>query len=107
RKDDVQAGRVGLFSSYSDPTANAQSALATRLQMSVRLEKVSDAGKSTVAGWLQQSNFRLRENFTGYLQRSEQQPLFIGRGYLIEQEDHDLAFGFAASHRTPRLRPAS
>src|SRR5213075_89820 len=45
--------------------------------------------------------YRSRENFTGYMQRSRQNPEWVGRGDLIEQANTDLGLGAAASHRTP------
>jgi iron complex outermembrane receptor protein len=108
RYDDVRAGRVGFYDAYDDPTANAQSAFASHLQLGVQHENKTNDGAVTRLGmWLLTTNFRLRENFTGYLERSQQMPEWVGRGDLIEQGNTDMALGAAASHRTRRYAPAS
>lgn len=106
RLDDVSAGRVGFYDSYPDVTANAQSAFGSRTQLAVSLDRPAENGARTgIAAWIVLTNFRLRENFTGYTQRSEQMPAWVGRGDLIEEENHDLALGGRFYHRTPRIQP--
>lgn len=108
RLDDVQAGRVGFYDSYPDVTANAQSAFGSRTQLAVTLDAAAEGGARTgIAAWLLLTNFRLRENFTGYTQRSEQMPEWVGRGDLIEEENHDIAAGGRFYHRTSRVEPWS
>jgi TonB family protein len=106
RKDDVAAGRVGFYDSYEDPSANAQSAFALRAQSYVSLERPSPNGARTgFAVWLALMSFRLRENFTGYLERSRLEPKWVGRGDLIELENRDIGFGGRAFYRTKKLAP--
>ncbi len=101
RRDDVNEGRVGFYDSYPDPTANAQSALTSRAQASATLEHTGENGARTqLSLWLMQANYRSRQNFTGYLQRSQQNPTWVGRGDLIEQANDDFGLGAQASHRT-------
>lgn len=108
RYEDLNARRVNFYDSYPDPSANAQSALSTRAQSAVTLERAGTDGERTEFSlWLLFSTFRLRENFTGYLQRSQTHPEWVGRGDLIEQSNQDLAFGGRASQRSPRLTPFS
>jgi iron complex outermembrane receptor protein len=106
RKDDVDAGRVGFYDSYDQPTANAQSAFSTRTQASVSLERPGAHGASSTAQlYLALTSFHLRENFTGFVERSQVNPDFVGKGDLIEQLDQDLILGGSAVHRTPRWQP--
>jgi len=108
RYDDLNAGLVNFYDSYPDPTANAQNALSTRAQSAVTLERTSgDGARTEFSLWGLFSTFRLKENFTGYLQRSQQRPQWVGRGDLIEQYHQDLAGGARASHRTARIAPFS
>ncbi len=101
RRDDVAARRVGFYDSYPDPTANAQSALTSRVQTAVTLEHRGEEGARTAMSvWLMQANYRSRQNFTGYMQRSQQNPDWVGRGDLIEQSNDDFGLGAQASHRT-------
>jgi TonB family protein len=104
RADDVAAGRVGFYDSYNDPSAQSQSALSSRFQIATTLERPnSDGSRTGIALYFVFTDFRLRENFTGYLQRSMVMPQWVGRGDLIDQEDHDLALGMRAFHRSQRL----
>lgn len=107
RQDDVDAGRVGFYDSYADPSANAQGAFATRAQAAMTLERREANGRQTEFGlWALATGFRQRANFTGYTQRSITHPEWVGRGDLIEQRNDDVAFGATASHRTRTLRPS-
>jgi len=106
RRDDVEANRVGFLDVYRDPSATAQSAFAARALGGVRLERVADDGSRTSLGaFLAFADYRSRENFTGYLQRSRSNPEWVGRGDLIEQGNQDLGFGARVTHRTRRLAP--
>jgi hypothetical protein len=103
RRDDVEAGRVGFYDSYDDPSANAQSAMGARGQTSLRLEHRTDAGARTAFSlWFSAVEFQARQNFTGYLQRSQLQPTWVGRGDLIDQHNRDFGFGAQVAHR-PRV----
>ncbi|MES1208321.1 MAG: TonB-dependent receptor, partial [Pseudomonadota bacterium] len=107
RADDIAAGVVGFTDSYPDPSANAQSALGTRGQLALTAEHAGDNGSRTIlAVYLIAANFRIRENFTGYLQRSRERLDWIGRGDLIEQANQAVTFGGRMEHRTGRFAPA-
>ena len=106
RRDDVDAGRVDFYDAYPDPSAQSQSAFALRTQAGLTLERLADGNSKTALSlWASRSDFRLRENFTGYLERSRTRLELVGRGDLNEQEDHDTGFGAAALYRGPRLEP--
>lgn len=106
RLDDIEAGHVGFYDAYPLPTARAQNALSARSQLSVGLEDRGPGGEVTEALlWTTYHDFRLQENFTGFLQRSQQSPDWYGRGDLIAQENDQLSFGARARHRTAPYRP--
>ncbi len=106
RRDDVTSGRIGFYDAYPDPTARAQSAGASRIQLGATLERREEGGKRSQAGlWISATSYRSRLNFTGYTQRSQVQPTWVGRGDLIEQSNDDLGLGGHASYRTPRAKP--
>lgn len=104
RRDDVRAGRVGFYDAYDFATARAQSAGAARAQLGVSLEH-RDGDGSRVQGqvWLALASFRSRTNFTGFTQRSQIDPTWVGRGDLIEQSNDDLGLGGTFSYRSPRV----
>ena len=104
RRDDVAAGRVDFYGVYGDPSASAQSALAARAQASISLTRKHEDALSSLSAWLVLSTFHLRQNYTGYLERSEVEPTWVGRGDLIEQQHQVTALGGRASHRFPRVR---
>jgi len=107
RRGDVDAGRIGLYDAYPDPSARAQSAGTSRTQLGVTLEKAPDADGSrlSAAMWLALASFRARTNFTGYTQRSRIEPTWVGRGDLIEQSNDDLGVGGSVSYRSARMVP--
>jgi iron complex outermembrane receptor protein len=107
RKDDVEAGLVDFYGVYPNPSANSQSALSSRAQLLLGFERATAAGARTgLAAWLAFTDFRFRSNFTGFTERSQVQPLFVGRGDLLEQSNRDIGLGARAFHRTERWRPA-
>lgn len=104
RREDEQAGRVGFYDSYRDASANAQSALSTRAHAAVSAERGSAAGARTMVGaWAAFNTFLVRENFTGYTQRSVTNPRWLGRGDLMESSNESLGMGARAFQRTPRI----
>ncbi len=108
RRDDVQAGRVDFYGTYPDPTATAQSAFTSRYQAAVTFDRAHEGGARTHIGlWGLFATFRGRFNFTGYLERSRENPEWIGRGDLIEQSNRDVGVGVSLFHRTQRVRPFS
>ncbi|MGQ0504676.1 MAG: TonB-dependent receptor [Myxococcaceae bacterium] len=105
RRDDVQAGRVDFYGSYPDPGASSQSAFNSRYAAAVTLERLTDAGAKTKAAlWAQLIDFRGRFDFTGYLERSRQNPDWVGRGDLTEQANQDTGLGLSLTHRPARVR---
>jgi TonB family protein len=106
RREDVDSKRVGFYDAYPDPSAQAQSAAATRTQLGLTIARTDDDGSHQSAEiWAVFSTFRSRMNFTGYTQRSWVHPEWAGRGDLIEQSNQDLGLGgrFTYRTRTPKL----
>lgn len=107
RMDDVDAGRVCFRCAYNAPSAQAQSALAQRVIAGLFVDHAGAAGDETHGSlWLSLDNFRIQENFTGYLQRSQTLPGVQGRGDLIEQQNQTLSIGVSGRHATAPLRPS-
>lgn len=94
RRADIQSGAVDFYGAYDDPSVRSQSAAASRAQLGITLEHIADDG-TLLSGlvWLSRADFRIRQNFTGYTQRSRTHPEWAGRGDLIEQENHDTSLG--------------
>lgn len=106
RLDDVEAGRVDFHGAYALPTARAQNALSARSQLSWSVEDRGAAGEvSEALLWTTYHDFRIQENFTGFLQRSQTDLGWYGRGDLIAQDNDQLSFGARARHRTAPYRP--
>ncbi|MGB1016686.1 MAG: TonB-dependent receptor, partial [Nannocystaceae bacterium] len=108
RRDDLEAGRVGFYDSYPDPTAQNQATSSARGQFGLDLEHRQKSGARTGGGaWFTLTDFHLRRNWTGYLHRSMVMPEWIGRGDLVEQQNRDMGFGFHFHHQTKRYRPTT
>ncbi len=102
RAADIQSGRVGFYDRYQDPVAAAQSALAVRFILGASLEHRGDNGEHTRATlWTSYDDFRLQESFTGYTQRSQVMPQWVGRGDSdrAAQPDHLARPARAAPYR--------
>ena len=107
RADDIDDGTVGFYDVYPYATAEAQSAFQAGGMFGVHGEQRGKDSKNTSFDiWLQLHDFRIQQNFTGFLERSRVNPDWVGRGDLIEQRDRRLAIGGKARHRTARFEPA-
>lgn len=101
RTDDLAAGRVGFYDVYPYATARAQNAFAARLIAGVFADYAGQRGESAEVGaWAGVDDFRLQENFTGFLQRSQTLENVAGRGDLIEQQNRTRSLGISARYRT-------
>ena len=98
RRDDVDAGRIGFYDSYPDPSARSQSAMATRTQLGLTLDRTQDDGSHTSASvWAIFSTTQPLEFPYTEIARSSR---WVGRGDLIEQSNQEVGAG------TPDLRSA-
>lgn len=108
RKDDVKSGRVCFTCVYPYPTARSQNALANRFLAGLFANHAGpDGANGEVGFWLGYDNFRLQENFTGFLQRSRTLERVSGRGDLIEQQNQTFSLGLTGRYRTSPFRPTS
>jgi iron complex outermembrane receptor protein len=107
RQDDVDAGRVCFTCAYPYPTARAQNALANRFLAGLFADYAGDDGENGQLGlWLGYDNFRIQENWTGFVQESRLLERVGGRGDLIEQQNRTFSLGLTGRHRAAPFRPA-
>ena len=107
RADDVDAGRVCFYCVYSHATARAQNALASRFLLGLFADHQNDDGANGQLGaWFGYDDFRIQENFTGFVQTSRVLERTAGRGDLTEQQNRTLSFGLTGRYRTAPLRAA-
>lgn len=107
RQDDVEAKRVCFTCVYAYPTAQAQNALANRFVAGLFADYAGDRGANGQLGlWLGYDNFRIQENFTGFLQTSRVLERVAGHGDLMEQQNRTLSLGLTGRYRSARSRPA-
>ena len=105
RRDDYESGRVGFYESYPDDTAQQQSALSGRALIGFEsVHRGADGHNASLGAFLSYDNFRLQENFTGYIQQSDVNTDWYGRGDLIEQLNQTVSLGFHARYRTGTWR---
>ncbi|MEM9072071.1 MAG: TonB-dependent receptor, partial [Myxococcota bacterium] len=108
RRDDIDAGRVGFYRSYDHPTADNQNALSTRAIIGFSGEhRAANGANAEVGLWLSHDVFRLQANYTGFVERSEFNSDWVGRGDLIEQQNRTTSLGLHARFRTKPYKPAS
>lgn len=106
RADDIEDGAVGFYDVYPYATARAQNAYNAGAMLGVHGESRAANDKNTSFDlWIQLLDFRIAQNFTGFVERSRVNPAWVGRGDLIEQRDRRLALGGNARHRMARFEP--
>ncbi len=107
RQSDVDSGQIGFFDVYPYPTAQRQNAFAGRALAGGFAEYRGSAGDNASIGlWVGLDNFRLQENFTGFIQRSQTLANVAGRGDLIEQQNRTRSLGLSGRYLSPALSPA-
>ena len=106
RQDDIDSGRVCFTCVYPFATARAQNALANRVLTGLFADYHSKNGANGQVGvWFGYDNFRIQENFTGFVEVSRTLERVTGRGDLIEQLNRTTSFGLIGRYRTAPLRP--
>ncbi len=104
RLDDVQAGRVGWLGAYPYETARGQNGLTVTTILGVSGERRDKDLRNTSFGlWAQFLDFRLKQNFTGFLETDENGDT---PGDLTQQLDRRFVLGGNARHRTTQFAPA-
>ena len=107
RRDDINAGRIGFYDVYNDPSAQAQSVTTSRSQASITIEHTAENGAQTQAAvWGSYTTYRARLNFTGYTVEDPSAP-GIFPGDLGEQGNFDSGLGGRMMYRTRRYEVAS
>ena len=106
RQDDIDAGRICFTCVYPFATAQAQNALANRILAGLFADYHNDKGANGQVGiWFGYDNFRIQQNFTGFIEASRTLERVAGRGDLIEQLNRTASFGLTGRYRTAPLRP--
>jgi iron complex outermembrane recepter protein len=106
RRDDIDAGRIGFYDVYPYPSAEAQNGASLRAQLSAKLRwRGDDGANGELSLFTLFNDFRLLANYTGFTQRSQIQPSWVGRGDLLEQLNQSRTMGLKARHRSARYAP--
>ncbi|MGC4095145.1 MAG: TonB-dependent receptor [Polyangiaceae bacterium] len=99
REDDVRAGRIDYYGSYPFFTEN-QGVRSRRVTLSAELlHAPRGAARLSLAPWLMWTDFRARQNYTGALETSQEDPTLSGLGDLFETKNRELAAGLSSSAR--------
>jgi iron complex outermembrane receptor protein len=103
RQDDIDAGRVGYYDSYSSGAgffAGGQSVQSDRVILGVNLAHAAPRGGYFEVGpWLMWTDYRSRQNYTGDLESSQIDPSLSGLGDLFELTNREAAAGVTARFR--------
>lgn len=106
RRDDVERGVVDFLGAYPYPTAAPQSGFSLRALASASVAILGARASFAELGlWAGYADFRLLENFTGFLETSRVSPEWRGRGDLIEQMDEHVSMGLRARWRSEPWEP--
>ncbi|MBU1221865.1 TonB family protein [Myxococcota bacterium] len=95
RLDDIRAGLVDFYGTYSYPTARAQSGFFTRFETGASLIRYlqGDGEKITFNTYIFRTDSRLRQNFTGFMLWYADQPDLKGAGDLHQQTNTATTMG--------------
>jgi len=105
RVDDIEAGNVGPTDVYPFATALAQNAFNLTTILGFAGEHRDGNSRNSSFGlWVQFHDFRVQENFSGFLETDENGNT---PGDLIEQFDRRFVIGGDARHRTRQFAPAA
>lgn len=104
RLDDIESGAVDYYDVYPTASTRAQSANTMRAELAffhdVRFENEANA---SVSAALRYQRFGIFQNYTGFTQRSFEDPSWVGRGDLIDQSQDHLGLVFQARYRAQRF----
>jgi len=106
RRDDIESDRVDFYDVYPLATAEAQHATALRAQLGAKVRwRGDDGANGELALFSLFNDFRLLANYTGFVERSQINPEWAGRGDLIEQLNATRTVGVKARQRSARYAP--
>ncbi|MDA3863624.1 MAG: TonB family protein [Deltaproteobacteria bacterium] len=93
--EDIESGNIGLYDTYNDPTAQSQSSSFSRFEASMRFEQrlSKPEEKLEFSAYFLRTNFRLRQNFTGYTLWFNDKPELKGMGDLHQQVNFATTVG--------------
>lgn len=104
RLDDIESGAVDYYDVYPTASTRAQSANTMRAELAffhdVRFENEANASVSAAVRY---QRFGIFQNYTGFTQRSFEDPSWVGRGDLIDQSQDHLGLVFQARYRAQRF----
>jgi iron complex outermembrane receptor protein len=105
RKDDVDAGRVGLYDTYPY-FAEGQGVRSSRVIFGSTFEHDGPgASRLEIAPWLMWTDFRSRQNFAGAIETAQIDPKRSALGDLFETTNREAAVGLTSHLRSATLRP--
>lgn len=108
RRDDIDSGKVDFYDVYPLATAEAQGASTERAQLSAKARYHGPKGENAeLLTYVVLNTFRLQANYTGFAEISRKNPMWTGRGDLIEQTNQDRTIGIKSRYRTAEVRPFS
>ncbi|MGM0596637.1 MAG: TonB-dependent receptor domain-containing protein [Myxococcota bacterium] len=101
--EDIESGDVGFYDTYDDPTAQSQSSSFSRFEASMRFEQrlSKPEEKLEFSAYFLRTNFRLRQNFTGYTLWFNDKPELKGMGDLHQQVNFATTVGGKFSYTSP------
>jgi iron complex outermembrane receptor protein len=103
RQDDVDAGRIDTYGSYPY-FAEGQSSESARVLVAANFERAAPRGAQVqIVPWFMWTDFRARQNFSGALETSQENPSLSGLGDLFEANNEEAAGGMTTSYRSERL----
>jgi hypothetical protein len=108
RQDDVDAGRVGFYDGYGRFAAH-QGVQSSRVIVGADFDHLGPGGSHfEIAPFVMWTGFRARQNFTGSLESSRENPAVAGVGDLFESVNDETALGGSSRfHAAPTtLGPA-
>lgn len=104
RKDDLDAGRIGLYDTYPS-VADNQSVRSSRVLLGASFQHTTRSGGNiAMVPWVMWTGLRARQNFTGSIQTSQIDPTLSGLGDLFETRNAETAAGLDAHFRSASQR---
>jgi hypothetical protein len=98
RQDDVDAGRIGFTDSYQNFGEN-QSVQSERVVLGADFDhETRGGGRFEFEPFFTWTDFRARQNFTGALETSQENPALSGLGDLFESTNTESAAGLTSRY---------
>jgi iron complex outermembrane recepter protein len=103
RHEDWRSGKLCFLCTYDSPTALGQSGFNQRMMMGMfyHFSGVGDAN-GDLGAWVGFDRFRLKQNLTGFMERSQVLSGVMGKGDLISQLNDTDSLGIQGRYRLDR-----